>query len=233
MFPVSDSNPTHRTPILTYLLVGINVAVFLFELTMSQTQLQNFFLDYSVVPYLLSRDGLAPDNILDVFRSMFFHGGWLHLIGNMVYLWIFGDNIEDRLGRIPFLILYFVSGIVAVISQYVIDPNSQIPLVGASGAIAGVLGSYLILFPAARVRTITLMGRMSRMSETSAVIVLGLWFVLQLFNGIAGLGVETGGGVAFFAHIGGFIAGVVLTYLLRPFSNPPTRTTTNNRSSAY
>jgi membrane associated rhomboid family serine protease len=215
MFPISDANPTRRTPILTYALIVINVLVFLWEMSLSEQQLQQAFLDLSVVPQNFQRFGLAGDNIADLFRSMFFHGGLDHIFGNMLYLWLFGDNVEDRLGGVMYLVLYFISGIVAALAQVMIDPSSTIPLVGASGAIAGVLGSYLVMFPGVKVRGIIPLGRISGMQEWPAFLVLGMWFVLQLVNGFASLGAaQYGGGVAFFAHIGGFVVGVVLTLIL-------------------
>jgi membrane associated rhomboid family serine protease len=213
MFPLQDLNPTRRLPILTYLLIGLNVLVFIWEMSLTEIELAREFLDLAVVP---ANFDTAPigETILDIIRSMFLHGGYDHIIGNMLYLYLFGDNIEDRLGKILFLILYFASGFAAVGAQYVIDPNSTIPMIGASGAIAGVLGSYLILYPTVKVRGIVPLGAISTLQEWPAFIVLGLWFVLQLFNGIVSLGPEfQGGGVAFFAHIGGFVAGVILTFL--------------------
>lgn len=216
MIPLSDANPTRRIPILTYVLIAINVLVFLWEMTLGERVLQNAFLDLSIVPAKFSANPASLEAMLDLFRSMFFHGGFEHIAGNMLYLWLFGDNVEDRLGKLGFLFLYFASGIAAALAQIMIDPNSEIPLVGASGAIAGVLGSYLILFPGIKVRGLMPMGRMSTMSELPAWIVLGFWFVLQLVSGIGSLGANAqyGGGVAFFAHIGGFVMGMILTVLL-------------------
>jgi membrane associated rhomboid family serine protease len=185
------------------------------------------FTDLSVVPANVSSDPFTVDNVLDLARSMFFHGGWAHLIGNMLYLWLFGDNVEDRLGKVLYLVLYFSSGVIAALAQVFIEPLSQIPLVGASGAIAGVLGSYLLLFPGVRVQGIVPLGGFARMTEWPAWAVLGLWFVLQLFNGVLTLGVPTGGGgVAFFAHIGGFLMGIALTVVVRFFiPQPPSEET--------
>ena len=227
MFPLSDANPTRRTPILTYALIAINVLVFIWELTFSPQELERVFATLSVVPANASGAPFSLETILDVVRSMFFHGGFDHILGNMLYLWLFGDNVEDRLGGIFYLILYFVGGFVAAFAQVIIDPNSQVPLIGASGAIAAVLGSYLILFPGVRVRGIVGLGRVGTIAEWPAWAVLGLWFVLQLVNGFASLGAASyGGGVAFFAHIGGFIAGIVLTWIfmgLVPQPPPETR----------
>jgi membrane associated rhomboid family serine protease len=200
------------------------VLVFLWEQSVPANELEEMLLRLSVVPATVIQDPLALDTILDFFRSMFFHGGWAHLLGNMLYLWLFGDNLEDRMGVVLFLFLYFLGGIVASIAQILVDPSFPFPLIGASGAIAGILGGYLILFPGVRVRGIILLGMFARTTEWPAWAVLGLWFVLQLFNGAVALSVQTGttGGVAFFAHIGGFITGVVLTWLfMRLVPQPP------------
>lgn len=214
MLPMQDMNPTKRLPIATYILIGINVLVFLWEMTLSQDALNKAFFELSVVPANASAHPFALETIMSILRSMFLHGGYSHIIGNMLYLWLFGDNVEDRLGVILYLVLYFVSGFVAAIAQIMIDPNSQVPLIGASGAIAGVLGSYIVMFPGVKVRGLVALGRVQAMQEWPAFIVLGMWFVLQLFNGVTSLGAPTAdGGVAFFAHIGGFIAGVVMTFV--------------------
>ena len=151
-----------------------------------------------------------------MFTSMFLHGGWLHLLGNMLFLWIFGNNVEDRLGSIPFLLFYLVGGIAAALTQVVIDPHSTVPLVGASGAIAAALGAYIVLFPGARILSLVFLGFFYQLLEVPAIVVLGFWFALQLVNGFAAFGAETAqGGVAFFAHIGGFVFGLAVGLLLR------------------
>jgi membrane associated rhomboid family serine protease len=224
MFPISDANPTRRFPILTYGLIAINVLVFLWELTLSPEQLEQAFRNLSVVPANISSNLFSLETILDIVRSMFFHGGWDHILGNMLYLYLFGDNVEDRLGKIGFLLLYFVSGFAAAFAQILIDPTSQIPLIGASGAVAGVLGGYLLLYPSVKVRGIVPIGRISTLAEWPAYLVLGMWFVLQLVNGFAslGAGAEYGGGVAFFAHIGGFVVGLIITFIItRLVPQPP------------
>ncbi|MEL6271953.1 MAG: rhomboid family intramembrane serine protease [Chloroflexota bacterium] len=221
MFPLRDINPTRRFPIFTYTLIAANVLVFLWQLTMSQQELFAMWQSLTVVPRNISAAPLALESILDTFRSMFFHGGWAHLGGNMLYLFLFGDNVEDYLGKVMFLVVYFASGVAAVAAQVITDPNSTIPLVGASGAIAGVLGSYLVLYPNVRVQGIIFLGGFGIIRELPAWLVLGFWFVIQLFNGIAGLGVQTGGGVAFFAHVGGFVLGAALTYVLMMFIPHP------------
>lgn len=222
MLPISDINPTRRIPYVTYIIIAINVIVFLGQLGLAEQQLFNLFTTQSVVPALVTRNPFSLETILDFIRSMFFHGGWAHIGGNMLYLWIFGDNIEDRLGKILYILFYLFCGFVAGIAQVIIDPNSQIPLVGASGAIAGVLGGYLVMFPGVRVRGLIIFGYFSRLTEIPAIFVLGFWFVIQLFNGVASFGVATGGGVAFFAHIGGFVAGMVVIWLfMRVVPQPP------------
>jgi membrane associated rhomboid family serine protease len=224
MLPLHDVNPTRRFPLITYALIGINVVVFVLQLGMSERELTQVFMTQSVVPREASAAPFSLETILDVIRSMFFHGGWAHILGNMLYLWLFGDNVEDRFGEILYIAVYLISGFVAAFAQILIDPTSSIPLVGASGAIAGVLGSYLVLYPSVRVRGIIPLGFFSQWVEWPAWIVLGMWFVLQLFNGFASLGAaaQYGGGVAFFAHIGGFVAGVVITFLfMRVVPQPP------------
>lgn len=214
MLPLRDMNPTRRFPVLTYVLIAINILVFLWELTLPPAALEAALMDLSVVPANVSRNLFSLETTLDILRSMFFHAGWAHLLGNLLYLYLFGDNVEDRLGRVLYLVLYFGSGFAAALAQVVIDPTSPIVLVGASGAIAGVLGSYLALFPGVRVRGIVPLFYIGMWSEWPAWLVIGLWFVMQLLSGFASLGVETGGGVAFFAHIGGFVLGIVLTWIL-------------------
>jgi membrane associated rhomboid family serine protease len=224
MLPLKDLNPTRRIPFVTYALVLANILVFIWEQTLSSTELQEAFMNLSVVPAYVLQDPLSLETFLDVLRSMFFHGGWAHLIGNMLYLWLFGDNIEDRMGVVLYLFLYFLGGFVAVAAQIIVSPSSLIPMVGASGAIAAVLGGYLILFPGVRVRGIVPLGLFSQMAEWPAWIVLGLWFVLQLFNGLVTVAVQTSttGGVAFFAHIGGFIIGLGLTWIfMKLVPQPP------------
>jgi len=217
MMPIRDLNPTNRLPLLTWALIAANVLVFLWEISLPPDLLQSYFLDYSVVPVVLVQEGFTLGSVYDVFRSMFFHGGWAHLGGNMLYLFLFGDNLEDYLGKLLYLLVYFGSGIAAVFAQVAIDPTSGVPLVGASGAIAGVLGGYLVLYPNVRVQGLIFLGRIATVRELPAYVVLGFWFVLQLFNGIASLGAssDVGGGVAFFAHIGGFVFGAVVVFLLR------------------
>lgn len=222
MLPLKDLNPTRRFPVLTYTIIVINVLVFLWELSLPPAQLEAALTSLSVVPARVSADPFSLDSILSVIRSMFFHAGWSHLLGNMLYLYLFGDNVEDRLGRIVYLVLYFGSGFAATMAQVAIDPTSIIVQVGASGAIAGVLGSYFILFPGVRVKGIVPLRSIGLWADWPAWLVLGLWFLVQFFNGAASLGVQTSmGGVAFFAHIGGFVFGLILTLLVVLFYPQP------------
>jgi membrane associated rhomboid family serine protease len=178
------------------------------------------------VPNNVSGNPISLESFLDTVRSMFFHGGWAHLGGNMLYLYLFGDNIEDRFGRVLYLFLYLVSGFAATVAQILIDPESMIPLVGASGAIAGVLGSYLVLFPGVRVQGIVPLGFWAFFTQLPAWMVLIFWFVIQVFSGLAALEpstMATEGGVAFFAHIGGFVAGMLITAVFSVIVPQPER----------
>lgn len=221
MIPIKDLNPRRRTPFVTYALVAINLFVFFWQLSLSQRELLIAFRDLSVVPFLYSRDPLGAESLMDGLRSMFFHGGWLHLGSNMLYLWVFGDNVEDRLGHLLYLAVYIISGYMAILAQVLVSPDSFVPMVGASGAIAGVLGSYIVQFPTAKIRSLVLLVVFVSFIDLPAYLVLGFWFVSQLFSGVASLGLETsGGGVAFFAHIGGFVAGMILMSLYNLVAPP-------------
>ncbi len=209
MLPLGDDDSTRRTfPIITYALIAANVLVFLLELGNGDA----FINQWSFVP---ARFAANPGTeFLTIFSSMFMHAGWIHLGGNMLYLFIFGDNVEDRLGHLKYLIFYLLCGVIATFSQYMFNLGSLVPNLGASGAIAGVLGAYLIMFPGERVRV--LMGY--AVVQMSAVIVIGFWIVLQFLSSLstftASSQTGSGGGVAYFAHIGGFLAGIILTFLL-------------------
>ena len=250
MIPLRDLNPTRRSPILTITLITINIIVFLFELNLSEPARVEFSCSAGLIPCQLT--GTCPETsarllrlypcleysqsgppaALDLITAMFLHGGWMHLLGNMLYLWIFGNNIEDTLGPIRFILFYLLCGIVASLAQVLIDSDGLVPTIGASGAIAGVLGAYIVLFPRARVQSLVLFFYFIRFVEIPAVIVLGFWFILQFFNGLASLGMPSMGGVAYFAHIGGFVAGVALIYLFRVGQSrgPPHRRLTRRRS---
>ena len=214
MIPLKDDNPTSSKPIVTYYLIGICVLVFLIELSSSSYRTGTFFYSFGLIPsVLLGNNQLSQDlyvipAFLTIFSSMFVHGGFMHLIGNMLYMWIFADNIEDNLGKIKFLIFYLLCGIGAAMAQVFADTSSQVPMVGASGAIGGVLGAYLINHPNARVLVLIPFGFFSQLIKIRALYVLGFWFVLQFIN--SALSNSQGGGVAYAAHIGGFISGIIL-----------------------
>ncbi len=206
MIPVGDDDRMRRTtPIVTYILIALNFIVFFLELAGGDAFIER----WSFVPgrFLSNPAG----DFITLFTAMFMHGGWAHILGNMLYLWIFGDNVEDRFGHLKYLIFYLLCGLAASFAQLAVNPGSNVPNLGASGAIAGVLGAYLVMFPQGRVNV--LLGR--QVTAMSALIVIGLWFVLQLFSGFGSItNAADTGGVAYMAHVGGFIAGVVLTFLL-------------------
>ena len=215
MFPIGDEHNGRRiTPYVTYALIAINIAVFFYEVSLSQRGLFNLIVDWGTIPQDVS-DGRAYHTLL---TATFLHGGWLHLAGNMLFLWVFGDNIEDTLGHVGFLLFYLLCGMAASVAQVWVDPNSAIPIVGASGAIAGVLGAYLMLFPNGNIRTVFLFIVIPFVVLIPAWIQIGLWILSQAIYGYAALSVETratSGGVAYFAHIGGFVAGMVLVWLFK------------------
>lgn len=206
MFPIRDHNPSGRTPYVTIALVAINILVFLgYFLSKNDYQLNVFFGTWGLVP-----DGIMAGKGLDTLvTSMFLHGGWGHLAGNMLFLWIFGDNLEDEMGHVGFLMFYLAAGLAAGAAQIAADTGSQVPMVGASGAIAGVMGGYLLLFPRARVDVLFIFLVFFRIFAIPAWIVLGIWFAVQLFSGVSTPG--DAGGVAYWAHAGGFLGGLVLT----------------------
>ncbi|MHB1390447.1 MAG: rhomboid family intramembrane serine protease [Thermoleophilia bacterium] len=213
MLPLKDNIPTERVPVITMLLIAINVLVFLYESSLGQG-LDRFLATYGMTPYEISHGvSLLPRQVpvfATLFTSMFLHAGILHLGGNMLFLWIFGNNVEDSMGRFRFIIFYFMCGLVASTAQILVDPASQIPNVGASGAIAGVLGGYILLFPRARVTTLVFLGFFITFIELPAALVLFFWMALQVFSGVTGLySSMAAGGVAYFAHIGGFIVGLL------------------------
>jgi membrane associated rhomboid family serine protease len=211
MIPIRDENPSRSVPIVTIGLIAVNVVVFIYELMLGKG-LDQFVFQMGVVPARVLQVGLPAYPTL--FTSMFMHGSWMHLLGNMLYLWIFGDNIEDFLGKIRYIVFYLVCGLIASFSHILTQPGSQIPSIGASGAIAGVLGGYILLYPKARIMTLVPLGYVMRIIKLPAVAVLGLWILLQIFSGVASLpGAGERGGVAFFAHIGGFVGGLVLVRL--------------------
>ena len=208
MIPLKDDNPTTRRPIVTYFIIGLCTLIFLIQFGSQSYKTGQLFYSYGLIPSVLMGHDQLPMDLyvlpayLTIFSSMFMHGGFMHLAGNMLYMWIFADNIEDNLGRKKFIIFYILSGIGAGMAQVLMDTHSQIPMVGASGAIGGVLGAYLINHPNAKVLVLIPFGFFSQLIKIKALYVLGFWFILQF--------ISSGGGVAYAAHIGGFVSGMIL-----------------------
>jgi membrane associated rhomboid family serine protease len=225
MLPLKDDIPSRTVPIVTLGLIALNLVAFLYQLSLelgdggaargAVSAADAFVYEFGAVPCRIT--GACPHDFppafVSIFTSMFLHGGWLHIAGNMLYLWIFGNNVEDTLGHGRYLIFYLACGVAAAMAQTAVGPGSPIPMVGASGAVSGVLGAYLLLFPHAHVTTLIILGFFFRLVQIPAVIVLGFWIVLQVLNGLGSFGAS--GGVAFFAHIGGFVAGLGLLFVLR------------------
>ena len=215
MIPLRDENPTTLVPWVTVSLIAANLLAFVFEVSLG-ARLRPFLDQFGAVPVRLLSSGASGAGLpvwVTVLSSMFLHGGWLHVGGNMLYLWIFGNNIEDAMGHLRYLFFYLISGVVAVYSHALVNPASTMPMIGASGAVSGVLGAYLVLFPRARVLTLVPMGLFLQVVRVPAVVVLGFWIALQLLSGVLSRGAP-GGGVAWFAHVGGFLTGVALVRLL-------------------
>ncbi|MEM8577627.1 MAG: rhomboid family intramembrane serine protease [Pseudomonadota bacterium] len=206
MLPIRDHNPSGRTPYVTYLLMAANILIFLgyVGLFNDARALNMLFAEWAMIPARLS----ASDGYYTLVTSQFLHGGWLHLGGNMLFLWIFGDNIEDEMGHGPYLLFYLASGVAAALAQYAFEPFSRVPMVGASGAIAGVMGAYLLMFPKARVDILLILVIIFRIFPIPAWIMLMVWFGMQFFGGLATP--TEAGGVAYWAHAGGFIAGLLM-----------------------
>ncbi len=219
MIPLHDDNPTDSVPFVTLGVIAICVLVFLWQQTLDVYDEDRVLLGLGLIPAVLFGERVLPPALelvpaeLTLVTSMFLHGGWLHLIGNMLYLWIFGNNIEDAMGHLRFIVFYLACGLVAVLAQAFQDPGSTIPTIGASGAVSGVLGAYLLLYPRARVLVLVFLGFFVTTFRLQALYVLGFWFLIQALNA-ASTG-PAGGGVAWWAHVGGFIAGALLIYLFR------------------
>jgi membrane associated rhomboid family serine protease len=223
MIPLRDANPTRRTPLVTLAIVIACFVAFGYELGLlasgGEDSLNDLVTTWGVVPAditaAFARGDYLSSETLTLVTSQFLHGGWLHLLGNLLFLWIFGNNIEDRFGRLRFLLFYLTGGVVAGLCQVVITPTSDVPTIGASGAIAATLGAYIVLFPRARVTSLVFLGFFYQLIDVPAVIVLAFWFVLQLIDGLTSLGVtDLSGGVAFFAHIGGFAFGAAIATIV-------------------
>jgi membrane associated rhomboid family serine protease len=209
VFPISDVIPSRTVPFVTVGLIIANALVFLYMITLPDAMLERFVATYAVVP--------AGFSVPTLFTSQFLHAGWMHIIGNMLYLWIFGDNVEDRLGHFRYLLFYLGAGALAAILQVLFNPFSAVPMLGASGAIAGVMGAYFVLYPQSRVLTAVFIVIFFDVIEIPAVFFLGIWFLMQLLSGVGSLGVTNAasGGTAFWAHVGGFVAGVIVGLVLR------------------
>lgn len=226
MIPLKDDIPSRTFPIVNITLIILNIFFFLVEVSLGD-RLNALFGSFGVVPakffasYYIAGDRIvyigAAERIIPLFTSMFLHGGWFHLFGNMLYLWIFGDNVEDRMGHLRYLIFYLLCGLIASLTHILFNPTSTIPSVGASGAIAGVLGAYMLLYPTARVIVLIVLFFYIDFVALPALIVLGFWFIMQFFSGVLSLGVQnaSAGGVAWWAHIGGFVAGMVLVFVFK------------------
>lgn len=219
MFPLRDDNPTRHTPYITITLIVINVIAFVYEF-IQPDQGQRVVIQFGFIPVELTKGiELTPElyfpSIGTIFTSMFLHGGWMHLIGNMLYLWIFGNNVEDLLGPVWFILFYLLAGVGAVMLFVLTGPNSQVPMVGASGAISGVLGLYALKWPKARIMTAITLGFFIRMVWIPALAVLGIWFLMQLLFALASSGNEASGGVAYMAHVGGFLMGLLAALVIK------------------
>ncbi len=216
MLPIKDENPSYKKPWVNYSIIAINIIVFFHELSLGRA-VNRFIFTYGAIPVEI----VHGQRLYTIFTSMFLHGGWMHIFGNMLYLWIFGDNVEDSIGHFKYLVFYLLSGLFAALAQVFINPLSRIPLIGASGAISGVLGAYFILYPRARVLTLIpdpfTFGIFWRIIRLPAYLLLGFWFVIQFLYGLLSLPYSGHtGGVAFFAHIGGFVFGLVAIKFFKP-----------------
>jgi membrane associated rhomboid family serine protease len=225
MIPIRDEIKTHRFPFVNYILLVINVVVFLLTYVFSADP-NAVYSEFALFPFQIQQ-GLDVGDLRNILTSMFMHASWFHLLGNMLYLWIFGDNIEDRLGHLKYLLFYLAGGLFAAFAHYFTNPTSAIPTVGASGAIAAVLGAYLVIYPQSRVYTFIPIGFFARLRLVPAVVVLGMWFILQLFSGVGSLGMGDQGGTAYWAHIGGFVFGLLIGLFFKkrvrkPIPAPPT-----------
>lgn len=220
MIPYKDNNPTSTFPFITIGIIGLNIFIFLSEIT-SQSGMKDVTYAYGAIPhYILTFEKNQPIHpVLTIFSSMFMHGGFFHLGGNMLYLWIFGNNIEDRLGHIRFIFFYIFCGIISAYAYAVTNSHSLIPMIGASGAVSGILGAYLLLFPKTHVHTLVFLGFFITTVRIPALIVIGFWAILQFVNGLLNTGLDEGGGVAWFAHIGGFLIGLLTIKLWLPKRN--------------
>ena len=232
MIPLKDDNPTYSKPVITYSILGICVLVFILQISSASYQSGKLFYSYGLIPAVLTGNKQLPLELemiapeLTLITSMFMHGGFMHLIGNMLYLWIFADNIEDELGPVKFISFYILSGIAAALTQVFLNTKSTIPMIGASGAIGGVLGAYIVNHPKAKVIVLIPLGFFSQIVKIPALYVLGFWFVLQFIN--SSLSSSEGGGVAYGAHIGGFIFGAIAILFFNKKNKPLSKSSKKN-----
>jgi len=217
MFPYKDDNPTNTFPFVTIGIIVLNILIFLLQL-FTDVDGKRIVYAYGAIPHnIVSLESTQPIHpFLTIFTSMFMHGGFFHLFGNMLYLWIFGNNIEDRLGHFRYILFYLFCGIVAALSHTLSATDSGVPMIGASGAISGVLGAYLLLFPMAKIHTIIFLGFFVQSVQIPALIVIGFWAIIQVVNGLITQGMQTHGGIAWLAHAGGFLAGLITIKLWQP-----------------
>ncbi len=208
MIPLRDTQPSYSTPYVTVGIIIVNVLVFLYQFSLDSYSLNWFIAHYAIIPDRLQYSDMAT--------SMFLHGGWMHLIGNMWFLWIYGDNVEDVLGHFKYLIFYLLCGVAAALLHVILNPYSRVPTLGASGAIAGVMGAYMVKFPHSRIITLIPIVIFFTTAEIPAILMLAYWFIIQLFSGVGSIGYSnvSAGGVAWFAHVGGFVAGIILVFML-------------------
>ena len=220
MIPLRDNIPSSTYPYVTVALLSVNIAVFLYQITLGLDGVELFIYKTAAIPLeITSRTDIGPSSLVPLpytlLTAMFVHGGLIHIVGNMLFLWIFGDNVEDRFGHVLFILFYLASGVAASMGHILLDPESTMPMVGASGAIAGVLGAYFLLFPRAQVNTLVILPLFISMARVPAILFLGFWFLFQIINsGVS----STEGGVAWFAHIGGFVAGILAALVYKAFA---------------
>ena len=220
MIPLKDENPAQTIPVVNILLIFANMAIFLFQHFLASSDVQTLFLRLGFIPYELTRfvDQAPPALVplpLTIFTAMFMHGGLVHLLSNMLFLWIFGDNVEDKLGHIKYFCFYVLCGVAGAIGHILTNPHSQVPSIGASGAIAGVMGAYMWLFPRARIVTLLILLIYVQVIKVPAIVMIGYWIFIQVLSGFGAWGSRAGGGVAWFAHVGGFVAGLFIVIIMK------------------
>jgi membrane associated rhomboid family serine protease len=223
MIPLKDMTPRRSLPVITLLLIAVNVIAFIHQITLPDAAADLFIKTYGLVPAKISlalagRHYTLEQALLPLFTCMFLHGGFLHILGNMWFLWIFGANVEDRMGPLPYLAFYLITGIGSGIAEVAFSWGSSIPSIGASGAISGVLGAYIVLFPKSRILTLVPLFIIWFLARIPAIVFIGLWFILQFLSGVVSLGAANNGGVAWWAHVGGFLLGMLLARAFAPSS---------------